>query len=288
MKILVIGGNRFFGKRLVQNLLKQGHDITLLNRGHTDDGFGQQIRRLQCDRTEKAQLEKITHNLHWDIVYDQVCYDYRTAKDACEVFNEKTNSYIFTSSQSVYNAGKNLKETDFNPKDHNFEREEIQHNDYAEAKRQAEVGFYKYSKFDVTYARFPIVVGLDDYTQRFKFHVDRIKMEKPIYFPNIEAQISFVTSEFAAHILSSMSVKPIKGAINIASPKPISLLDFIKTIEKFVDKKMISTPDATEENQSPYGIHEDWFMNCDRLNEFGENASEIIKWLPELLKQYLN
>lgn len=33
----VIGGNRFFGKRLVSLLLEQKHDVTILNRGQLLD-----------------------------------------------------------------------------------------------------------------------------------------------------------------------------------------------------------------------------------------------------------
>lgn len=48
--ILILGGTRFFGKRLVELLLEEGHKVTIATRGNTPDSFGEQVDRLQIDR----------------------------------------------------------------------------------------------------------------------------------------------------------------------------------------------------------------------------------------------
>jgi nucleoside-diphosphate-sugar epimerase len=285
MKILVLGGNRFFGKKLVNLLLTDNHDVTLLNRGNINDGFGDKIKRLICDRKNKEKLKKTVNGSFFDVVYDQVCYDFNTAKEACEVFQGNVNKYIFTSSQSVYTPGEDLKEADFNPKTHKFENIETTDSDYAEAKRQAEVGFAKHATFPITMVRFPIVIGRDDYTNRFSFHVERIKNGIPIYFPSIEAKISFIPSDFAAQTLSELAKKDIEGPLNVASPLPMRLSRFIEIVENEVHKRAVLSPSPTEENHSPYGIEKDWYMNCEKLITRGISVAEIEDWLPELLRQ---
>ena len=37
MKILIIGGTRFIGFRLVEKLLEQQHEITMVNRGNNGE-----------------------------------------------------------------------------------------------------------------------------------------------------------------------------------------------------------------------------------------------------------
>lgn len=37
MKILVFGGTRFFGKKLVERLVSEGHEVTIGTRGKTED-----------------------------------------------------------------------------------------------------------------------------------------------------------------------------------------------------------------------------------------------------------
>ncbi|MDC1175392.1 hypothetical protein OAT67_08340 [Bacteriovoracaceae bacterium] len=49
-KVLVMGGNHFFGIKLVQVLLDHRHDVTILNRENLDDGFGERVKRIKCDR----------------------------------------------------------------------------------------------------------------------------------------------------------------------------------------------------------------------------------------------
>lgn len=41
MKILMLGGTKYFGRRLVHLLIQDGHDITVATRGNTEDDFGE-------------------------------------------------------------------------------------------------------------------------------------------------------------------------------------------------------------------------------------------------------
>lgn len=45
MKILILGGTAFFGRRLVHFLIQDGHDITVATRGQTKDDFGERVKR---------------------------------------------------------------------------------------------------------------------------------------------------------------------------------------------------------------------------------------------------
>ncbi|MBT3983237.1 MAG: NAD-dependent epimerase/dehydratase family protein [Bacteriovoracaceae bacterium] len=283
MKILIIGGNRFFGKRLVGLLLESGHQVELLNRGNVDDGFGSSVVRTICDRTIVQDLKTAISGKSWDIVYDQVCYDYNDAKASCELFDGKVGKYIFTSSQSVYGPGEKIKELDFDPSKHEFETVETKESNYGEAKRQAEVAFSRHANFPFVAVRFPIVIGDDDYTKRFEFHVERIKNEKPIYFPCIDAKISFVTSHFAATTLEFLGNSNFVGPINVASPGPISLREFVKEIEDTTGQKLVAAGEGSDENHSPYGIDGDWYMDCSVLHGLSIKGSEISNWLPKLL-----
>lgn len=222
------------------------------------------------------------NDTHWDVVYDQVCYDHKSATEACEVFAGKTDKYIFTSSQSVYEAGPNLVEEDFDPVTHIFGEFRDVYTDYAEGKKQAEAGFAKNAKFSVTMVRFPIVIGEDDPTSRIGFHINRIKEGKPIYFPNINAKISFISPEFAAKALSELGKMDFSGPINVASPCPVKLSDFIMLLEKNIGKDALLVAEESVENYSPYGITEDWFMNTNKLQQMGVSIPKIEKWISEI------
>ncbi len=285
MRALVIGGSRFFGKRLVQNLLKEGHSVYVYNRGSEKLKFDGDLTELKGDRTNKQEFKNQIRNLHWDIVFDQVCFDYQSALEACEIFSDKTSRYIFTSSQSVYGPGEDIKEESFDPQNYSFEKKETMDSNYGEAKRQAEVAFATKADFPVTMVRFPVVVGEDDYTKRFRFHLERVKESKPIYFPNPDANISFIQASDAARALAFLGRSHFKGPINVASPKAIPLRKFLELIEREAQGKINWAESATEENHSPYGIKEDWYMNCNKMENLGLHLKDIESWLPDLVKR---
>ena len=283
MKALVIGGNRFFGKRLVSHFLQKNISVTLLNRGQRQDDFGSKVKRINLDRKLLHKNHPALGNEQWDIIYDQVCYDAIEAQSACEAFEGRTKRYIFISSQSVYNPGQNISEAAFNPQTYTFASSVDQDKDYGEAKRQAEAVFFKRAKFPVTAVRFPIVLGEDDYTERLKFHVEHLREERPIYFPNIDAKISFIQSADAAAFLNSLVDKELVGPINCCSSEPISLRSVVELIEKVVGAKL---PLGSKEiaDTSPFGIESDWYMNVSKLDQYGFKVKPINQWLPSLIE----
>lgn len=287
MKILIIGGNSFFGKKLAHNLVAANHDITLLNRTNLDDDLGDKVQRIKCDRSDTTKMKELLADTFWDVVYDQVCFDYDTAKAACEIFNNRVAHYIFTSSQSVYNAGKNLKEDDFNPGTHEFTQKETAFSNYAEAKRQAEVGFETLAAFPASYVRFPIVLGDDDTTQRLLFHYNRIKEGKEIFFNSLDAKISFISSDDAARSLMHIGENRILGPINCCNTGGISIGNFVNIIEDTVGKKLVLAKEKSDENYSPYAIDEDWFMSNELLCESGFDITNIKSMVSSVVKSLL-
>ena len=59
MKVLVMGGTRFNGLALVQELVKWGHEVTVLNRGQSEARLPRAVRRLYADRTNHEQLREV-------------------------------------------------------------------------------------------------------------------------------------------------------------------------------------------------------------------------------------
>jgi nucleoside-diphosphate-sugar epimerase len=279
MKVLIIGGNRFFGKKLAQILIAEGHDLTMLNRGSIEDGLSSHLKRIKCDRTNFNDLQSAVGSESWDLVYDQVCFTGQEAKEALEIFKGKVGHYIFTSSQSVYGPDQNISESTFDPTTYEFEEMVPKAGHYAEAKRQSEAVFFRDGDFPVTAVRFPIVLGADDYTGRFAFHVNRILNGQEIYMVNPQAKISFISSDDAAMVLRFLGEQKAVGPINACSEKPIVLKDFITLLESELGKSAVMVDAPTEENTSPYGIDSDWFMNIEKLKALDCLPAPIETWL---------
>ncbi|TNF31817.1 MAG: NAD-dependent epimerase/dehydratase family protein [Deltaproteobacteria bacterium] len=283
MNALIIGGNKFFGLRLAKILLDNGHQVTLLNRGNTEDGLGNRVSRMICDRTDQKNLENVMKDKSFDIVFDQVCYDYPSAKIACEVFNGKTKRYVFTSTKSVYDQGENLVEELVDPLKQQLDKFETWETNYGVAKRQAEAAFTKLADFSVTMIRFPFVLGEEDPSGRLNWHVNRIKEGRPIYLPSPDSKVNVIHAQDAARTLYEVGLSSFEGPINAAGAGPLVLRDLISMIEQKYEKKAILLESESKDDWSPYGVSASWWMNIDKMKKTFFTPMSPKSFLPDLI-----
>jgi hypothetical protein len=131
--------------------------------------------------------------------------------------------------------------------------------------------------------RFPIVLGIDDYTKRLHFHMERVSKGLNIGFHTLDAKISFITSTEAANFLFWVGNNDVVGPINACSNGEITLKELISWIEKETSKKAFVTLNQENENSSPFGIPENWYMSNDRARISGFDFEDMKEWLPKLI-----
>ncbi|MFJ3386145.1 NAD-dependent epimerase/dehydratase family protein [Lysinibacillus sp. NPDC086135] len=286
MNILVLGGTRFFGKKLVELYIQNGHSVTILTRGQSGNPFGTKVKQLIVNRDDADSLSHALSNTAWDIVYDNICYSPNEAHKICGILESKTKKFVFTSTLSTYEIDGIVKtEEDFNPYDYEVRMGNREEFSYGEGKRQAEAVLFKEATFPVVAVRFPIVMGENDYTRRLHFHVERVLQEQPISLPNIAAKMSFITDDEAAAFLYFAGITPIEGPYNATAAGAISLKDLLGLIEKTTGKSAkISLVGNDEMSQSPYGVRADWYMSTTKAEAAGFTFSQLHDWLPTLVK----
>ncbi len=287
MKILVLGGTRFFGKKLVELCLQNKHDVTILTRGQSGNPFGEQVQQITVDRNDVQALTKALANTTWDIVYDNICYSPNEAHEMAQLLQNKTKKLVFTSTLATYEAdGKMKTEADFNPYKYEIRMGDINDFSYGEGKRQAEAVLYKEATFPVVAVRFPIVLGEHDYTRRLHFHVEHILKAQPISLPNVDAKMSFISDDEAAAFLYFAGVSPIEGPYNATASGTISLKALLELIEKETGKlAKVSLVGGDENSQSPYGIPNHWYMSNTKAEAAGFTFSQLNEWLPSLVNK---
>jgi len=73
MRVLVIGGTQFIGRLLVEELLKDGQEVSILHRKPKHD-FGRRAENIQADRNDAHSLREVLTGRRFDVVFDNV-YD---------------------------------------------------------------------------------------------------------------------------------------------------------------------------------------------------------------------
>ncbi len=283
MKALVLGGTRYFGKRLVERLAADGFEVTIASRTTRSGNLDQNITHRQLDRNIPSTLNAIDEN--WDIVFDQICSTEDHAATLTQLLNHKIGKLVFTSSASVYESGQNLAEKDIDTSD--YLQASSPQFEYRRGKRQAEHIYCYNASFPSAAVRFPIVLGPDDYTERLLFHAERIFAERPLFFPNLDAKISFVSSKDAADFLVHVGRSDIRGPINACSSEPIALKDLISMIEEVIGKKAIMAAEPSAANHSPFGVSDHWYLDSSLSTASGFEFQPIESWIIPILLGYL-
>ena len=70
MRVLVLGGSVFVGRRLVRALVDAGHEVSVLNRGRTATSWPAGVTQLVADRTDANSMRAALAGKHWDALYD--------------------------------------------------------------------------------------------------------------------------------------------------------------------------------------------------------------------------
>ncbi len=306
MKILVLGGTRFFGIHMVEALLHAGYDVTIATRGNAKDYFGDRVKMIIVERTDAESMKQAFEGKHFDIVIDKLAYasnDVRIVMDTI-----RFDKYIMMSSTAIYEPKTiNTREDDFDGTKNPVIWCSRQDFPYDEIKRQAEKALWQeYADRKWLAVRYPVVLGKDDYTGRLKFYVEHVMTGKPMYIDNIDYQMSYIRSDEAGLFMAYLVDKDITGAYNGASAGTISLREVINYVEEKTGKKAVlvekeamdivkdrttqtgSDNDSPAVDTAPYNGDPEFSINTDKAKALGFEFTDIHDWIYELIDYYIS
>jgi nucleoside-diphosphate-sugar epimerase len=203
-----MGGTQFNGLALVKELVKTGHDVSILNRGKSDAVVPRRVTRLYCDRTDHAKMKQTLGALDFDCVFDISAYRPEDVQLMAEIFRGRIGHYIFASSTVIYAASKILPITEDFP----VERGDAQ-NEYGMNKILCEdilMREYRERNFPVSIAAFSMVFGPNNIIpEREQRMFLRIASGRPVLIPGdgtTVQQVGHVYDE--ARALRTMMLQP--------------------------------------------------------------------------------
>jgi len=285
MKILVIGGTRFFGIHTVNELLANGHDVTVATRGKASDSYGDRVKRMILNRTDEESVRQALSGTHYDVIIDKIAYCSNDIKYVLDVAD--CDKYIHMSSTSVYDPKhRNTIESDFDGYSKDFVWCDRTAFPYEQIKRQAEYALWqKYSDRNWLAVRYPFAIGKDDYTKRLQFYVEHTVKAMPMNIDNLDCQMGFIRSDEAGKFMAFLVDKDITGAINGSAEGTISIKEVIDYVEKKTGAKAIIDKDG---ENAPYNEEPEYSINTDKAKALGFKFSVLQEWVYDLLDYYID
>lgn len=282
MKILVLGGTRFFGMKTVEQLIEKNHEVTIATRGNTEHPFGNQVNHIILDVQDNthAGWKEIVEK-QWDAVFSNITYTKEDAELLIDKFTNITDHVYFTSSMAVYSGDKDgYVEEDFDPKSYEIEPN-IEVN-YGEGKRQAEQVLFTKAPFAVTSFRFPIVLDEDDYTKRLHYYVEKAIKDEKIYFKKADVKVNYVKGTTAADSIVWAIENQKEGIYNVSSADAITIATFVEWLDEAVSNAI--SVEYSDKETSPFSTAHDQYLISDKIAGEGFKLSNLKDWLKPLIK----
>ncbi len=234
MKVLVMGGNRYIGLQLVQELVEQGHDVTVLN-SHETPLLPPGVTRLHGDRHEPGLFDRVLGPVidQFDAVFDNTSYTPEHLAPMIALFRGKVKHFIFTSSIAVYEMAEAQPVTE----DAAVGRDAATalYGAYAAGKVQCEdmlaqefaANGFPFTALRVTHTCGPMSPAVSREPGTFK----RLEEGRPLIIAGkVEAMVHFIHTRDAARALAAVLGKPqAAGQIyNVAGKQFSSIINYMK------------------------------------------------------------
>ena len=242
MRVLIYGGTRFIGKKVVDNLLASGHQVTLISRREASPH-----PQLNSIKTEREDCYSCLGDMHFDCILDFMAYDVEAVEVAVSLMPDTPYIFVSTAWIDVYKTGARR----FLSFEENYVRRKLKAEDFLENIR-------RHGRKAII-CRLPITLGADDHSERFKFYTTRLLTNKGLILPgggSARTQIAF-RDDVAAAISALVARNAIcKELIYDALPDTeISLAEFVEFIAKGLgveSNPMNLEPDIIEESCPGY------------------------------------
>ncbi|HUZ87018.1 MAG TPA: NAD-dependent epimerase/dehydratase family protein [Candidatus Baltobacterales bacterium] len=185
MRVIVLGGTRFIGRAIVDELAGSGHEVLVAHRGLLEPDDMPEVRHLHADRSELGEHKAELKAFQPDAAIDCRALTRADSETAIGALPEGIR-LIVISSVDVYRAFGALnddRETDPVPLD---EESPVRPSRYPYRGRAP--GMEQYDKLDVedvylaagaTSLRLPMVYGEHDYQKREEFILRRVRAGRP-------------------------------------------------------------------------------------------------------------
>lgn len=285
MKILVLGGTRFFGVHMVNDLIEKGHEVIIATRGQAPDDFGDSVMRIRLDRTDEDSIKAMISDTHYDVIIDKIAYCSNDVRKVLD--NADCDKYIYMSSTAVYDPlHPDTKEDDFDGNGGELIWCDRPDFSYDVVKRHAEYALWqKYSDKKFVAVRYPFVIGKDDYTKRLYFYVEHVLNQMPMKVDNLDNKMSFIRSDEAGKFISFLVDKDFTGAVNGCSRGTVS----VKTILDYIEKETGFSAVLSEDGDpAPYNGMPEYSINTQKAESLGFEFSDINDWIFGLLDYYID
>tara|TARA_R110002020_G_scaffold42164_3_gene123849 strand:+ start:1524 stop:2321 length:798 start_codon:yes stop_codon:yes gene_type:complete len=262
VRILVIGGNRFVGKKLVKRLINESHNVHVLNRSGTGpDGAS----KSKFDRNDKSNYDDVDFYTY-DCIVDMCLFKLEQFELIKDYIPIHTN-YIFVSSGAVDYIDTNS------------------FGDYAVEKMDVEKALLK-SSLNYKIIRPSYIVGMGNHRPRLGYYISQLKDKKPI---SVDGDGNYPINLVFADDVVECLVRLIHDktrtyeTYNISNDESITINDLIQFLKSELD---IDNHKITDKTDSLFPNQSFEFDNIKIKNHYDVEFTDLRQGIKKYIEEY--
>ncbi|AQQ53958.1 NAD-dependent epimerase/dehydratase family protein [Planococcus lenghuensis] len=251
MKLLILGGTSFVGRHITETAVKQGHDITLFNRGKSQPNAFPELRRITGDR--RMDANKLAGE-KWDAVIDVSAYSPADLEPVLR--HVETDRYTFISTISVYDdfsggpAGEDASLHKTRP-----DSDQVTGETYGPLKIMCEELIRKEFGEKALVIRPGIVAGPFDPTDRFTYWAVKLAEKGTVIIPgSADRKVQWIAARDLAQFTVTQTAAGTTGTFNVTAD-PVAMGEFVDALDTGgAEKIWVSDEALKERNIQPFEI----------------------------------
>jgi len=257
MRVFLIGGTRFTGPALIEQLVAGGHVVMCVHRGKTSASLPESVRKIIADRNDLAALRPVMDEFGPDVVVDMFAFSATDAEAGCILLRDRVGKVIVLSSIDVYLAYGRIHRTEPGPIQATplTEESELRQTDQPEGPRSDKLSveriYRECPELPVTILRLPAIYGARDHHRRLRCYLKRMDDRRPaILIGESVAGWKFSRGhvENVAHAIK-LAIEhdhTPNQTFNVAEPIAMTETEFIKAIGKAAEwnGQILAVPDG--------------------------------------------
>ncbi|MEU1877809.1 NAD-dependent epimerase/dehydratase family protein [Streptosporangium sp. NPDC020072] len=220
MRLLVLGGTHFVGRAVVEEAVRRGDEVTIVNRGRSPlppETAGAGVETLVADRTDREALRAALDGREWDAVVDTWSGAPKVVAEACGLLDGRVGHYGYVSSRSVHSwpippgADESAQVVESDPDSESAD-------DYAEAKRGGELAVLRVFGERALLARAGLVIGPYENIGRLPWWLRRVERGGRVLAPGRPGRpLQYIDARDIAIWMLGAAQRGVGGAFNTVS-----------------------------------------------------------------------
>lgn len=177
MRVLIVGGTRFVGLHLCWQLVEEGHQVVLFNRGKRVARLPEGVEQIHGNRDDVEDMLGKLKGEQFDAVFDTSGRELAQTRPLVEHFRGHIRHFVYISSAGVYQKGETWPLTEASPLDSKSRHLGKAETDQYLIEQWTEQGF------PATCLRPVYIYGPDNYNDIEQWFFDRLLAGRPLPVP---------------------------------------------------------------------------------------------------------